>query len=102
MLVEGKHNELVAKEKKRWQRGPKGTVMEMNVHPVKHFGEPNEERTGDDCVQDKQALSVVVCFVAWLKVHDNIQDTGVISECNLKVKSSGEKNHDHSCQKFHE
>lgn len=38
--------------------------MEMNVHPVKHFGEPNEERTGDDCVQDKQALSVVVCFVA--------------------------------------
>ena len=63
MLVEGKPNELVAKEKKRWQKGPKGTVMEMNVHPVKHFGEPNEERTGDDWMQDKQALFFSGCCV---------------------------------------
>lgn len=57
--------------------------MEMNVHPVKHFGEPNEERTGDDWMQDKQALFsvAVVCFPVSLKVSDNIQ---VISVCILK------------------
>lgn len=35
-------------------------VMEINVHPVRRFGEPNEERTGDGWMQDKQELSVVV------------------------------------------
>lgn len=32
--------------------------MEMNVHPMKHLGEPNKERAGDDCMQGKRALSV--------------------------------------------
>lgn len=76
--VEGKHNELVAKEEKKWQTGPRGTVMEMNVRPVKHFGVSNEERTGDDWPQDKQPRSVVV---VWLKVPDIVQGAGVIWQC---------------------
>ena len=46
-----KHNELVDKEKKKWQRGPEGCVMEMTVHSV---NEPNEERSADDERQHKQ------------------------------------------------
>lgn len=33
-----KAHELTVKDKKRWQTGPKATVMEMNVHPVERFG----------------------------------------------------------------
>ena len=41
--------------------------MEMNVHPVNWFGEPNEERTVDDWIHDKQAeCTFSACCVLFL------------------------------------
>lgn len=74
--------------------------MEMNVHPMKQFGEPNEERTGDDWMQDKQALSG--CCVLSCLTKGFI--TSKIFSMHLKsiARHFGKYTHLLSCQMLHE
>lgn len=67
MLVEGKHNQLEANEKKKWQRGLKETVVEINGRSLNLFSEPNKETGGDEWMYSKVSMNAASAIVWHVK-----------------------------------